>query len=622
VNPDSVQTGDAFSYTIQVSVQGSPSYLSDNQTVPAYSRYKNIALEIEVPAGIDLYQGSTRLEPVNGKVTLNNFSDLDLGAKTSFSLTGKMTGNGSVPNNTAYPELVIHATASVDTTDADNNPTSVSFSYELNEDNDRNNTLIKNEADEGWTLAKTKKSDTPEISDVGGVAYATFTYNIEVGLKNSGGAFITDPAKYDKFGAINFSDFNLTDALPTFLNAADAEVKPSSSSITLLSPSNAAGTTSDTGGADDTVLSVTGYNRTALTGLHEGTDPSASMTPSYSKYEVKVTYPLGDLTLPYGSPQEGQEGVFRLTNNASLHYRYEGKTSDEEPLTDSASIDHQETTPGGSLIIHKKISFLNESQATQDYNAYWSSVFPGPAVFGVTPDSNWSGGDSGAPLVDDADHVTNYSLAKNEDAQTLTLGPGNYWVFEKTAPANTTAASQAQSLTVASDGSYTLTFTNTTQKGLLKFRKVREGSTIALGGAKFELWKDYEQAGAEKAAEAESDSSGYVYMLVDPGMYTLVETQVPVGGYLPIENRVVTVENAETLDLGDVEDPTSKASLTVRKYVVPSDSNYPESDKILVDGNTANAPVGVNASDFSFILRRSSAIWIGLTETAIGFSTR
>ena len=37
---------------------------------------------------------------------------------------------------------------------------------------------------------------------------------------------------------------------------------------------------------------------------------------------------------------------------------------------------------------------------------------------------------------------------------------------------------------------------------------------------------------------------------------------------------------AQTLDLGDVEDPTSKASLTVAKYVVPTATNYAAGDKI------------------------------------------
>jgi hypothetical protein len=105
----------------------------------------------------------------------------------------------------------------------------------------------------------------------------------------------------------------------------------------------------------------------------------------------------------------------------------------EPDLRDTADLYYQKLPLPGTLRIQKKISFLYDSQSEQSYDEYWSGMFPGPAVFAITPDSNWSGGENGSPVADDAEHVTEYTLANNEAAPEIDLAPGTYWVFERTA---------------------------------------------------------------------------------------------------------------------------------------------------------------------------------------------
>ncbi len=592
VSRASVPTGEAFTYTIVVSTQGAPAYKVETQTFQAYEQYKNITVKITVPDGIDLYRGSDKLIPVDGIVTLTGFTDVDTGRYMDFTLTGKMTGNGSVPNETPYKELEIHVSATVDTTDSEGAPQSVDFDFDLVEDPDskfyKNVTDIMNVADVSWHLTKVAKEPknpyVPTISTIGGVECATFTYYIKTGLTDAGENFLTQASPYyDKFGVINFSEYTLTDTLPTFENAAGVSVAPISSSITLLTPTNATGTTSATGGAGETSLTVTGYNRTALTGQHAGAD--AAMTPFYSEYEVKVSYPLSDLTLPYGSDKENQEGVFRLTNSASLSFKYVG-TTDPRVLNGSDYIDYQKKTPAGGLKIQKNISFLNSPASSQPYNEPWSTLFPGGADFGVTLASNWNGT---APIINDAAHVTTYSLTTNDTAPTIPLGPGDYVVFETDPPYNTTAA-PAQPVTIASGENKTLTFTNSSAKGMLTFQKVNEGTT-PLSGATFEL-----RQGEVAKAEGTSDSQGFVYILADPGEYTLVETVAPTGR-LKIADRLVNIVNAQTLNLGQIHNYPSTAKLTITKYVVSSAVGGDKYSVVAV-----GRPSGVESSDFSFKL--------------------
>jgi hypothetical protein len=194
-------------------------------------------------------------------------------------------------------------------------------------------------------------------------------------------------------------------------------------------------------------------------------------------------------------------------------------------------------------------------------------------------------------------------------------------------------------VTVGSGEDRALTFVNTTQKGLLKFRKVIEGTDTALPGAQFALLKD-----GVPAATGTSDQNGYVYILADPGTYTLRETQTPGIEYLKAADQPVVIENARTTILEDVEDPIAKGRLIVSKYVVSAKSNCPASEKVLIDQDGGNAPAGVLRVGLPFTLRcrilttppiptpppirsasmarRFSITWTGSTEAAIQSSTR
>ncbi len=68
------------------------------------------------------------------------------------------------------------------------------------------------------------------------------------------------------------------------------------------------------------------YNQTPLTGQRQGTNPAVTRTPCYSKYEVKVTYPLAALPLSYDSPLEGNENYFLLNNAAVFKHRFAGNS--------------------------------------------------------------------------------------------------------------------------------------------------------------------------------------------------------------------------------------------------------------------------------------------------------
>ncbi len=508
-----------------------------------------------------------------GRVTASSSSS------GSITFQGVMINNGLSASGTDYEPLDLSITADVILPEQ-----TVDFDYALPGSSGDNQTEVQNTADNTWTIQKTAVSTEPEITGAGEGALATFTYIIEAGKKVNG-SLSGSASDYNKYGALNFTagGFTLTEELPTFYKDS-SEIRPQSSSITLLdSGLDPAPATS--GGTGVTSLQISDYRTTSLDSAYAtvGASPLAVETPFYSKYKVTVSYLLSDLTLPYDSPLEDDPSTFTLDNAATLDYTLVGTAAKSD--SDDVSFAWKKTTPPGKLVIRKIIPF---NETNQPYDNFWSTVFPGGAEFEIYRAADWDAG-SGVPGSGKSPAAA-YSLTVNDPDNQISLEPGVYYVLETDPPEGTEAGDPVM-VTVVSGETRTADYVNAANYGLLTFKKLG-ANDAALSGARFALLKD-----GAPFVTADSNIDGRVYISAPGGAYQLVETYAP-AGYVRMDPVDVTIGSGQTLDLGEIVDEASTASLTVSKYAVTYDNggaDYPSEDVF-------NIKDVANPSDFTFKL--------------------
>ena len=540
-----IATGSPFVYKVSYGTLSAPLYdTGDGNGLSAYNNYDNVEIRVIVPDNIKLIDnsgklianpGDTAVIPVNSRMTA--------GSAGSITFQGVMIDNGLSADGTLYDplQLSIHAEVSV---------SGHTVNFDLPIASEDNRTSVANTADNAWTIKKTAGSSMPTISGSGETALATFTYFIEAG-KLVSGSLSGSAGDYNKYGALNFAGFTLTDTLPTFTKNG-VEIKPQSSSIALLDGSGNP-TTTASGGAGETTLVMTEYRTTSLNAAYAsvGDAPKATQTPFYSKYKVTVSYLLKDLTLPYGSNLENDPNTFTLNNTATLAYTLYGTGA--KTASDSVAIVWKKTTPPGQLAILKYIPFNGEDQP---YDSFWKTVFPGGAEFAVYKSADWDGS---APK-SGATPAANYSLAFNDASHTIPLEPGSYVVWETSVPGGTTRGA-AVPVTIVSGEKATAKYYNAASYGLLTFNKLGAGDT-PLAGADFAL-----KLGANTVTTAKSNIDGSVYLSAPAGTYQLVETLAP-SGYVKMDPIEVTVVSGTTTTIADIVNDLSTATLSVSKYAV------------------------------------------------------
>ena len=538
-----IKTGAEFNYEIGYQFNAPPTYNdASGEAQPAYSRLTDIRITVTVPDGIEILDAEAT--PVGENTYTVAIADAQVGSNPSsgtITLSARIEDNGNVPDNTNFAPLdaSISATATVD-------GTNVVFKHELS-DAAAANSAVTSDASAKWQIAKTLNGQPVPSADGQTV---TITWTIKIGKNDDTNFSGNDSGVYNVEGALNFESFSLTDTLPTIEGKDGNFYTPISSTLTM------GDTTLDEGGEGDTSLTTTEYAKTTLTA--GGVD---IQTPYYTKYTVTAVYDKAAFVLPFS---EEEQELVSFTNEASMTYTPVGGSSQTLPASISGTEGYE--TPGGNITVFEKLRLVGTDGNYKDveYTSFYSALFTGGATFAVYAAAGWDA-ENGKPN-DGATPVANLSVSDTTGAKTEALAPGNYYILQTNWPDGTEEPENGlfQKVTVESDETAQATFTNPVKgTGILEVQKVDEAGK-KLSGATFVLIPS-----KGDAITLPLDDSGYGKIKLNPGKYTLRETDAP-ENYLTMADMTITIEEGETLSLTGafaIRNYKDKGTLTITKQI-------------------------------------------------------
>ena len=557
-----VSTGAEFTYSVGYALNAAPTYRNDQgDMVPAYSQYENVTITVTVPDGIVLLDYTPTSENTY-EISLGN-QPITGGAGQTLSLRARMTGNGTVPNDTPYSKLGVSIKAGVA-------GSQYPFTYALPVD--RNNSAVTSKAEGEWAIEKALVG-TPSVNG----EEVTLTWRIKIG-KKAGEALSSESSVYQTVGALNFVDgsFSLTDTLPTITGKDGMEYKP------LRSKLSADGMTDVNGGAGVTELTTQYYDTIALSAGGVAAD---FQTPYYTEYTVTATYDRDAFVLPFGD----EENV-SYENEAKLQYQLVGQSA--TAVSDTAESKYGIETEGGAITVFEKLRIGTNGDVVE-YNTFYANLFPNGATFEIykaDEDGNATG-----------DAVATLSVTSEDGATTVELAPGDYVVRQTDAPDGSQTPAeegQAQIVTVTSGGKVTATFTNVVPNyGRLELDK-KNASGTAMANVTFTLTNTEDSS---KTYTLTTGSNGHGVVVLPTGTYTLTETTP--AGYVPMKAQKVTINEGQTTSLtGDnaIVNYADTGTLTITKLLAEYAGQTAENGAV-------NVATKVTDARFTFNIYRSTS---------------
>lgn len=566
-----IKTGDEFNYEIGYQFNAPPTYKdASGEAQPAYSRLTDIQITVTVPDGIEILDA--KATHVSGNTYTVDIADAQVGSNPSsgtITLSARIKDNGKVANGTPFAPLdaSISATATVDGTD-------VEFTHELS-DAAAANSAVTSAASAVWKIAKTLNGQ-PVLNADGQTV--TITWTIKIGKNDDTNFSGNDSGVYNVEGALNFASFSLTDTLPTIEGKDGNFYKPISSTLTM------GGTTLAEGDEGETSLTTTEYAETTLTAGGVNTQ-----TPYYTEYTVTAVYDKAAFVLPFG-----EEEPVSFTNEASMTYTPVGGSSQTLPASVPGTEGYE--TPGGNITVFEKLRLVgtDSSYKVVDYESFYSALFTGGATFEVYAADAWDA-ENGKPK-DGATPVDTLTVTNTAGDTTIDLAPGDYYILQTGRPKGTEEPENGlfQKETVESKKTAQATFTNPVKDtGILEVQKVDEAGN-KLSGATFVLIPS-----KGDAITLHLDDSGYGKIKLNPGTYTLRETDAP-DNYLTMADMTIKIEEGETLSLtgaSAIRNYKDKGTLTITKQIADGTD----------EGATVRTPSQAGVSeDFTFNIYSST----------------
>ncbi len=557
-----VSTGAEFTYSVGYVLNAAPTYRNDQgDMVPAYSQYENVTITVTVPDGIVLLDYTPTSENTY-TISLGNRS-VTGGAGQTLSLRARMTGNGTVPNDTPYGKLGVSIKAGVA-------GSQYPFTYALPVD--RNNSAVTSKAEGEWAIEKALVG-TPSVNG----EEVTLTWRIKIG-KKAGEALSSESSVYQTVGALNFVEgsFSLTDTLPTITGKDGVEYKPLRSTL------SADGMTAVNGSAGQTELTTQYYDTIALSAGGVAAD---FQTPYYTEYTVTATYDRDAFVLPFGD----EENV-SYENEAKLQYQLVGQ--DVKTPSDTAESKYGIETEGGAITVFEKLRIGTNGDVVE-YNTFYANLFPNGATFEIYK-ADEDGNATGTA-------VATLSVTNEDGATTAELAPGKYAVRQTNAPKDSQMPAeegQAQIVTVTSNGKVTATFTNVVPNyGRLELDKKNVSGT-AMANVTFTLTNTEDSS---KTYTLTTGSNGHGVVVLPTGTYTLTETTP--AGYVPMKAQKVTINEGQTTSLtGDnaIVNYADTGTLTITKLLAEYAGQTAENGAV-------NVATKVTDASFTFNIYRSTS---------------
>ena len=545
-DPKTVATGADITYTVSYNLRTAPNYMgSSDQTVPAFSEYTDIKVEVTVPEGIALSASAGYTEQSGNTYTFRPLSSTGNAAPANgsqfgvFEFLAYMEDNGSLPNGTQFDDLVvtISATAYV-------GETPYTFTYTLKKGAEDNRSETTSSAVSAWAVDKSLKSvQTLANGNV------EILWTIHAGKAGSDKEPVSDANSYNTVGALGFADngFTLSDTLETIKGFAPIEAE-------LYLGDGTEGDPLGTYTEGNLTLSTTTYNTVPLTAGHA---PSGAMTPTYTTYTVRAVYPGAAFAMDYGT-----ENKITFENDARLEYQLIGMDNPGSD-TDHASGSHGIPTLGGYITVRQYIQVGSE-EAADGSNVYlytlpYQTRFGAPAEFGIytTPDAS-------------GNSVDELSISDgNTSATSVELPPGKYYIKQLNNPDGTEVNLTIVEVELGSE-TKNVDFINVVPtQGVLEIDKINADTGADMSGVQFTATKE----NTDQSYTFTTDANGHGVVALPEGTYTLTETkQEGFSSMQPItgieikegENNTAYTENGAK---GAIKNYRDTATLTINKLI-------------------------------------------------------
>lgn len=513
-----------------------------------YDEYKNVKVVIPLPDGV------TAVDPtyVQGDKLVIDFpavTENDFQGETDKSkdIMLRVLDNGAVANETEFTFAGAQWFCDVDLY-IDEEYTNTE-NYEVYDDIDP--VVHTALASDAWAIQK-KFIKTEEIGN-----QVVFSFDVSVGLEGvdeDGSKFLYSTAteKYDRYGRLNFEEYNVVDFIPELvqLNQDGTQVNTGiyPESVKVIKEAVDAYNISQQTLYDSTV-SDSGYVQGETKEIsfdarneydpNEGTDIIGT-SPQYTKYTVKLAYNQDAFLV---DSNEKVISTFRLTNNAKLEYKLVGESQAFD--YDSANASYVIRKGTGQIVLTKYITYPQDDKTIKTvYDQEAIAKYPVSSAISFTlyKDSECTqtatylnGDEAKAKLLSNGTAVFDYMEA------------GTYYIKEEGAIKGFGAVKNPMEVTIPrSGGTVRIGFTNkNTDFGTVSVYKVREtaaGTKEPLGGVIFKLFNTEEDArqntNSKYSLTTGNDGCGYIND-VPVGKYFARE--MPKTGYEP-NNEIYTVE--------------------------------------------------------------------------------
>ena len=651
ITPTSTGTalaGDLVEYTVAYSFEPIDSWQNSNEEWIQYFRefYDNEVI-LHLPAGLLIPANQAPVQtqlvidpndPTNDNLEMDHYYTIKLNVldpavgpqpidTQGGSLGGSFTikffvGNNGTPDSINTYDLpddlaVFHAKFNILGEDGTplTNPDGTTVTY-MHEDTATARDVVTTSPDE-WTVKKTGVPAETKLSD--DKSTVTFTWDIEVGLKDGTGIFSTDD-KYNRKGREYLETLTLNDLFSTLLNPAGTTVTDQATVITVKKQltSTTWGTAVDFDNDDDIVIwnaeDPTQVNSNLVMNSKELIDSDGNgsldqLTAKYTKYRVTVKYPVDPSWIaqyPTTTPN-----VLKENNTATITAEF-AKLPDQ---TVSAPAEQTVTLPidgASTLTVDKLLTDYTGNEAAYDEALY------GVIEYEVTSANNFTVFDSnGQPMRDDeGGYMSGRNSYVIKSGVTYYLAPNiTYTVKENMTDAQKNVMTQTDSpkyfdKNLPQNYAWIVTFHNMETVGKIVITKKddagRNMTDTSTQQAGFTL---YDSTGTTPVEGFEEQFTGNdakaTFVRVPYGSYILKETTVP-DGYVGAGDIPVTVS---------ATDPNGEALVTATN--TQNQSRVILQKKVATTGNYSDAGSGFS----SFVLQRTtddpeseSAVWTAVPD--------
>lgn len=628
-----IEVGDTIYYTVRYKLTAAATYNYGEKNDPLFDTYDGTKIILHLPAGMIIDENLSTLRNVSevtrstdgGKndwiLELTNKIQADSDTTGSFVValkTGAMETeeltdtmpNGTVEVGHVYdfgeftedtaPVEIETSFTIIDRTGSSSGEQKTYNKVVPADEEESNINDLTTVTDDQWGISKVANGEPVVNEDKTTV---TVNYTLTVGLVDSEGNIISNPASYEESGRTPFAKGNTIQLkeTPSVKDRSGAGI--TANSITVTPQFGAKTPVTYTAGETQQIPVNTCGSYSSQDG--DTLDTVSADAPYYSVYKVSVVYPYEKFIANY---YDDNQDKLTVENKAKMTYQLKGWT-EPESASDEAKVEAGEVTSPAKLTLTKKI-FRYDAVSSADGVDYTSGNYPngdpvsGAVTFKISKEDNT------APTLytydTESEKYSKIEYKEGETAGTVSynpadgagnvvvyLDPGTYTISEEGLPSHTVKVTatdnkdkNADNKTVAVSDT-TVTFYNKEQLGKIIVEKTGQKTNetnIPLKDAIFGLYTDKKCTEDSKVTEATTDNNGHIeFGRLPYGIYYVKEITAPTGYIkdnsvytctISAEDSSVTVKSTNKYNLAPVQLQKQTYDVEEKKYVNVNATNF------------------------------------------------